>query len=324
MQRPTIPDGSNSVVGNDGSSDRTLELARVAIAHLEHTKGVVVDLPHGGKSNALNGALAASTGEIVIRCDGDTSISEYPGFAALIPHFADPQVGGVQGAIHPRQKNGWTRKLRALEIAWMHYLLRPANMGTRSAEVIDGLFSSFRRADLVEIGGWVPWNGEDTEISMRIQRLGYRIHIEFGALAFEDVPANYNALRKQRVRWARGVMMANGQHYRSLLGPTPEFAGLAVLFWFLLVMRSGVRSLVYVFLGMLIVILGVPALLFTIVLLLIGAVIRAGPIAYFLIRMGRFDVLPWLPFFPIGNVIKQTFRFEGFGTLGPGASAEYI
>lgn len=312
------------IVGNDGSTDRTLEIARGAIPHLEHTKGVVVDLPHGGKSNALNGALAVATGEIVIRCDGDTIISETPGFAALIPHFADPEVGGVQGAIHPRQKDGWTRKLRALEVAWMHYLLRPANMGTRSAEVIDGLFSAFRRKDLIDMGGWVPWNGEDTEISIRLQRLGYRIRIEFGALAFEDVPANYDALRKQRVRWARGVMMANGQHYRALLGPTPEFAGLAVLFWFLLVIRSGVRSLVYVFLGLLIVILGVPALLFTLVLLLIGAVIRAVPIAYFLIRMHRPDVLPWLLFFPIGNVIKQTFRFEGFGTLGPGASAEYI
>ncbi|MGP8073373.1 MAG: glycosyltransferase [Thermoplasmata archaeon] len=312
------------IVGNDGSTDRTLELARDAIAHLQHSKGVVVDLPHGGKSNALNGALAVATGDIVIRCDGDTSISETPGFSALIPHFADPEVGGVQGAIHPRQKNGWTRKLRALEVAWMHYLLRPANMGTRSAEVIDGLFSSFRRSDLVEIGGWVPWNGEDTEISMRIQRLGYRVRIEFGALAHEDVPANYSTLRKQRVRWARGVMMANGQHYQALLGPTPEFAGLAVLFWFLLVMRSGVRSLVYVFLAFLIIILGVPALLFTIVLLLIGVVIRAIPLAYFLIRMGRPDVLLWLPFFPVGNIIKQTFRFEGFGTLGPGASAEYI
>jgi cellulose synthase/poly-beta-1,6-N-acetylglucosamine synthase-like glycosyltransferase len=318
------PGRTEIIVGNDGSTDRTVEIARDAISRFVHAKGLIVDLPHGGKSNALNGALACASGEIVIRCDGDALISEEKGFAALIPHFADPQVGGVQGAIHQRQKKGWTRKLRALEIAWMHYLLRPAGMGTRSAEVIDGLFSAFRRVVLVRMGGWVPWNGEDTEISIRIQRLGYRVRFEFDALAYEDVPENYDALRRQRVRWARGVLMANGQHYPALLGSTIEFAGLGVFFWFLLVVRSGVRSLVYVYLGLLVVTLGVPALLFTLTLLGLAAIIRAVPISYFLIRMKRFDVLPWVAFFPIGNVIKQTFRFEGYGTLGPGAVGEYI
>lgn len=318
------PGSVQIVVGNDGSTDRTLELAREAIEHLEHATGLVVDLPHGGKSNALNGALALATGEIVLRLDGDTVIASPPGFAAIIPHFADPEVGGVQGAIHPRQREGWTRKLRALEIAWMHYMLRPATMATRTSEVLDGLFSAFRRKDLVELGGWVPWNGEDSEISMRVQRLGYRIEMEFGALALEDVPANYDALRRQRVRWARGILMANGQHFGALLGPTPEFAGLGILFWLLLVIRSGVRSLVYVYLFVLILILGVPGLVYTAELLLIATVIRAVPIAYFLVKMRRRDVLPWIPFFPIANIVKQNFRFEAFGTLGPGAAAEYV
>lgn len=312
------------IVGNDGSTDRTFELAREAIGKLGHAKGLLLDLPHGGKSNALNGALAVASGEIVIRCDSDTFISEAPGFAAIIPHFSDPSVGGVQGAVHPRQREGWTRKLRALEIAWNHYFLRPAAMGTRSAEVIDGLFSAFRRKDLVDVGGWVPWNGEDTEITMRMQRLGFQVRIEFGAVAYEDVPENYDELRKQRVRWARGVMMANGQHYPALLGPTPEFAGLGVFFWFLLMMRSGVRSLVYLFLGLLVLILGVPALLYVAVLLGLAIVIRAGPLAYFLVRLRRWDALPWIPFFPFANIVKQTFRFEAFGLLGPQAQREYV
>jgi len=312
------------VVGNDGSTDRTSELARGAIDRLSHAQGVVVDLPHGGKSNALNGALAMATGEIALRLDGDTAIANPPGFAAMVRHFADPEVGGVQGAIHPRERTGWTRKLRALEVAWLHYMLRPAAMATRSAEVLDGLFSAYRREVLVGIGGWVPWNGEDSEISMRIQRLGYRIRLEFGALALEDVPANYDSLRRQRVRWSRGIIMANGQHYLSLFGPTPEFGGLGVLFWFLLVMRSGVRSLVYVFLALLILFLGVPGLIYTLILLGIATAIRAVPIGYFLVKMGRSDALPWLPFFPIANILKQNFRFEAFGTLGPGALREYL
>jgi cellulose synthase/poly-beta-1,6-N-acetylglucosamine synthase-like glycosyltransferase len=311
------------IVGNDGSTDRTSERARVAIRSLRHAQGMVVDLPHAGKSNALNGALACATGEIVIRLDADTFVSDRLGFSAMIPHFADPEVGGVQGAIHPRQREGWTRKLRALEIAWGHYFQRPATMGARAGEVIDGLFSAFRRKDLVELGGWVPWNGEDTELSMRLQRLGYRVRMEFRARAYEDVPEDYAALRRQRVRWARGILMANGQHYPALVSGTPEFGGLGVLFWFLTFARSGVRSLVYVFLALLFALLGVHALLDVAYLLLIALAVRAVPLGVFLARMGRWDAIPWIPFFPIASILKQSFRFEAFGLLGPEASHEY-
>jgi cellulose synthase/poly-beta-1,6-N-acetylglucosamine synthase-like glycosyltransferase len=317
------PGAVEIIVGNDGSTDRTSELARAAIGALQNSRGLVIDLPHAGKSNGLNGALALASGEIVIRLDADTFVSERLGFSAIIPHFADPEVGGVQGSIHPRQRKGWTRKLRALEIAWGHYFQRPAVMGARSGEVIDGLFSAFRRKDLVALGGWVPWNGEDTELSMRIQRLGYRVRMEFGARAFEDVPEDYTALRKQRVRWARGMLMANGQHYPSLVSPTPEFAGLGVLLWFLTFARSGVRSLVYVFLVLLLLLLGVHALIDVAYLLLLALALRAVPLAYFLAKMGRWDILPWIPFFPIASVLKQSFRFEAFGLMGPEAKHEY-
>lgn len=312
------------IVGNDGSTDRTSELAREALGALRHARGMVVDLPHAGKSNGLNGALALATGEIVIRLDADTFVSEELGFSALIPHFADPEVGGVQGSIHPRQRDGWTRKLRALEIAWGHYFQRPALMGARAGEVIDGLFSAFRRRDLVALGGWVPWNGEDTELSMRLQRLGYRVRMEFGARAYEDVPEDYDALRRQRVRWARGILMANGQHYPSLVSPAPEFAGLGVLLWFLTFARSGVRSLVYVFLVLLLLILGVHALVDVAYLLLLAVALRAVPLAYFLGKMRRWDMFVWIPFFPIASVLKQSFRFEAFGLMGPEANHEYV
>jgi cellulose synthase/poly-beta-1,6-N-acetylglucosamine synthase-like glycosyltransferase len=312
------------IVGNDGSTDRTSAIAQEAIRRLKHARGLVVDLPHAGKSNGLNGALACATGEIVIRLDADTFVSDTMGFAAMIPHFADPQVGAVQGSIHPRQREGWTRKLRALEIAWGHYFQRPAVMGARAGEVVDGLFSAFRRKDLVQLGGWVPWNGEDTELSMRVQRLGYKVRIEFGARAYEDVPENYDALRRQRVRWARGILMANGQHYPSLTSDTPEFAGLGVLLWFLTFARSGVRSLVYVFLVLLFVVLGVHALVDVGFLLLLALALRAVPLAYFLGKMGRYDMLVWIPFFPVASIIKQSFRFEAFGLMGPEASHEYI
>ena len=59
------------------------------------------------------------------------------------------------------------------------------------------------------------------------------------------------------------------------------------------------------------------------VLLLLALAIRAVPLAYFLGKMGRWDMLVWIPFFPVASVIKQSFRFEAFGLMGPESKQEY-
>ncbi len=312
------------VVGNDGSTDRTSEIARAAIAELEHSTGVVLDLPHGGKSQALNSALLLAPGEIVVRLDADSRISERTGFGPAVAYLADPSVGGVQGYLQPRQKDGWPRKLRAMEIAWQHLFLRPGAMGARAAEVIDGAFSVFRRDDLRRLGGWVAWNGEDTELSLRLQRGGYRICIAFGAHGYEDVPDRYATLRKQRIRWTRGGVFANSRNYPALFEGPIEFGGLAILFYYLLVLRAGARSLVFVYLALLTVFLGVPGILHAFYLLLVLLALRTVPLAYFLVRMRRYDVLPWIPLWPVFGIIKSVYRFEAFGTVLYGVTPEFF
>ncbi len=312
------------IIGNDGSSDRTSEIARDAVRHLAHATGTVVDLPHGGKSDALNGALRFATGEIIVRCDADTRISEYTGFGPAVRYFADPEVGGVQAQLRPRQKDGWTRKMRAMEIAWQHLFVRPAAMGARAGEVLDGAFSLFRRKDVEELGGWLPWNGEDTELSIRLQRSGYRVCIALEAIGYEDVPPTYRSIRKQRIRWTRGGIYANARHYPALFSAVPEFGGFAVLFYYLLVLHAGARSLVYVYLGMLTLILGIPGILHAFYLLVALLVLRAIPLTYYLVRMRRFDVLPWIPAWPFLGIVKSVFRFEGFGSARFGNANEFV
>jgi cellulose synthase/poly-beta-1,6-N-acetylglucosamine synthase-like glycosyltransferase len=319
----SYPGSVEIVVGNDGSTDRTSEVARRAIGELRHARGTLVDLPHGGKSSALNAALHIAEGEVVVRLDADSRISESTGFGPAVLYLANPEVGGVQGCLHPRQRTGWPRKLRAMEIAWQHLFLRPGAMAARASEVIDGAFSVFRRRDLLELGGWLPWNGEDTEISIRLQRMGYRTCIAFDAQGYEDVPSNYRALRKQRIRWTRGGVFANSRNYPALFSGTLEFGGLAILFYYLLVLRAGARSLVFVYLGMLTLFLGLPGILHAAYLLLALLALRTIPLGFFLVRMRRYDVLPWIATWPIFGVVKSVFRFEAFGTILRGAAAEF-
>ncbi len=77
------------IVASDGSTDRTVEIAR--------SKGVrVLELPRRGKIPALNDAAAAATGEILVFSDANTLFRRNT-IKELIANFADPDVGGVAG-----------------------------------------------------------------------------------------------------------------------------------------------------------------------------------------------------------------------------------
>jgi cellulose synthase/poly-beta-1,6-N-acetylglucosamine synthase-like glycosyltransferase len=311
------------IVVNDGSTDRTSEVARAAVSTLKFARGAVLDLPHGGKSNALNGGLAVAQGVIIVRIDADSRISSLRGFGAMVGHLADPEVGGVQGLILPLQMNGWTGKLRLMEIAWNHLFLRRATMATRATQVVDGAFCAFRKKDLVEAGGWVAWNGEDTELTLRLQRAGYRMRFEEGAAAFEDVPSDYVGLRKQRIRWTRGGIFAHRRHFGAIFAPAIELGGLALVLWFAFFSRNGLRGLVWVYAALVTVLIGLPTLLTVAIITAVLLVPRGIVLGYYMSRFGRWRDLPYVMVWPITGIIKQFIALESLGSMLPGAAAEF-
>lgn len=79
------------IVASDGSTDDTVALAR------RHPVGAtVLDLPRSGKAGAMNRALRAATGEIVVFTDANSRLPAGT-FEHLLAPFADPEVGGVAG-----------------------------------------------------------------------------------------------------------------------------------------------------------------------------------------------------------------------------------
>lgn len=317
------PGTTEILVANDGSVDTTAEMARRAVSKLRHAQGAVLDLPHGGKSNALNAALRAARGAVIVRIDADSRISAQRGFGEMVRHLADPAVGGVQGLILPLQTSGWTRKLRFLEIAWNHLYLRRAQMATRTTQVVDGAFCAFRREDLLRVGGWVAWNGEDTEITLRLQRQGFRMRFETGAAAFEDVPEDFAGLRKQRVRWNRGGVFAHRRHLGGLFTDPLEFGGMAMIMWLSFFVRGGLRGLIWIYAVILALFAGLPTIIDILIISLTLLVPRGIAIGYYLIRLGRWRYLPWILTWPITGTVKQLFSLEAYGTMLPGAAAEF-
>jgi cellulose synthase/poly-beta-1,6-N-acetylglucosamine synthase-like glycosyltransferase len=80
------------IVASDGSSDRTVELAREAGADL------VLDLGRGGKLAAQNAAAARSGGEVLAFSDAN-AFWEPAALRRLVAPFADPRVGYVCGQV---------------------------------------------------------------------------------------------------------------------------------------------------------------------------------------------------------------------------------
>src|SRR5581483_11270933 len=100
------------IVIDDGSSDRTLEVARAAFKG-EQASGKVTILTkrNSGKAEALNFGLEhiEPDEEIFVGIDADTIIAP-DAIAKLVPHFLNPRVGAVAGnAKVGNRVNLWTR-----------------------------------------------------------------------------------------------------------------------------------------------------------------------------------------------------------------------
>src|SRR5579862_2442608 len=99
------------IVIDDGSKDRTLEVARSAFA-AEAAAGKVLILgkPNSGKAEALNfGIEHIGDAELFVGIDADTIIAA-DAIARLVPHFINPKVGAIAGnAKVGNRVNLWTR-----------------------------------------------------------------------------------------------------------------------------------------------------------------------------------------------------------------------
>lgn len=79
------------IVASDGSTDHTVTLAR------SHPVGAtVLDLPRSGKAAAMNRAMRATSGDIVVFTDANSRLPPDT-LGRLLAPFADPEVGGVAG-----------------------------------------------------------------------------------------------------------------------------------------------------------------------------------------------------------------------------------
>ncbi|HUA98007.1 MAG TPA: glycosyltransferase [Terracidiphilus sp.] len=201
------------IVIDDGSKDRTAEVAREAYAaEIAAGRVMVLRKRNEGKAAALNYGLEFVKEEIYVGIDADTVIAA-DAISKLIPHFQDSRIGAMAGnAKVGNRVNLWTR-WQALEYITSQNFERRALDLFHVVTVVPGAIGAWRTAPVKAVGGYpLDTVAEDADLTMHLLEDGYKVDYEDRALAFTEAPINAKGLMRQRFRWSFGTLQAVWKH----------------------------------------------------------------------------------------------------------------
>jgi poly-beta-1,6 N-acetyl-D-glucosamine synthase len=207
------------VLVDDGSKDRTLEIAR----GYEGPKLKVVHQENKGKAEALNTGIRASTGTLVLTVDADTRLGK-GALQALVDGFAgDPKLGALSGNVRVDAPKGLLQRLQQVEYASGIGLTRRGQSMLSTVMIVPGPIAAFRREAVERAGLFSPQTfAEDFDITLAILKCGYRVRYEDRAVAYTVAPRGVEDLLKQRRRWYRGMTQVlakyEGMFFRAKYG----------------------------------------------------------------------------------------------------------
>jgi len=206
------------IVIDDGSKDRTLEVARNSFrSEAAAGKVLILTKQNAGKAEALNyGIEHIGDAAIFVGIDADTVIAS-DAISRLVPHFIRPEVGAIAGnAKVGNRVNLWTR-WQALEYITSQNFERRALDVLGAVSVVPGAIGAWRVSAVREAGGYhTDTVAEDADLTMALLRLGYRVEYEDMALAYTEAPTNANGLMRQRFRWSFGILQAVYKHKKVM------------------------------------------------------------------------------------------------------------
>ncbi len=204
---------------------------------LRHRNLRVVQKENGGKADAMNAGINAARFPLFCAVDAD-SVLQRDSLARLVrPFLDDPTTIACGGTIRvvngcevqdgfveriglPR---GWLARVQVLEYLRAFLFGRLGWAPMNALPNVSGAFGLFRRGAVIEAGGYrTDTVGEDMELVLRLHRLyhlagrPYRISFVPDPICWTEVPDTFHELRKQRVRWHRGLLESLADNWRLL------------------------------------------------------------------------------------------------------------
>lgn len=231
----------------------------------------VIDKENGGRADALNAGINAARYPYVFCTDADVVLDPDCLVNAMQRVVEDRgRTVGVGGNVRPLNgskvelghlieasvPSSLIPRMQILEYVRTFVASRPGWSWMNALPNVSGAFGIWKKSVVVDVGGFTEGHlGEDMDLTMRIHRhlldrkIPYRIVYEPSAVIWTEVPDTARVLRRQRIRWHRGLMtavndfrgMTFNPRYRQLgmvswggfvlfeyLAPIIEFAG-----WFI-------------------------------------------------------------------------------------------
>ena len=266
------------IVVNDGSTDATLAVldaafdlhpvrrqlrdvlptaaVRATYVSRRHPELLVVDKLSGGKADALNCGINASTHPYICCVDADALIEEEALLRVAQPIIDDPErvvaTGGMvriangctvdHGSVTavglPRSRIATTQVVEYFR-AFLVGRLAWSELG--ALLIISGAFGLFQRSAVEAAGGyWTDTVGEDAEMVVRLHRHlrerdePYRIEFVAEPVCWTECPEDLGGLGRQRRRWQRGLAQALWRHRRLIGNPRYGVFGVFAMPYFLI------------------------------------------------------------------------------------------
>jgi cellulose synthase/poly-beta-1,6-N-acetylglucosamine synthase-like glycosyltransferase len=196
-------------VVSDGSTDDTESIARSYA-----TEGVrLIQLARGGKPAALNAAIPAASGEVLVLTDVRQTLSP-DSLRFLVESFADPSVGVVSGELLIRK--GSTEQEADIGLYWRYESMIRNNLSRLDSMFgATGPFYAIRRELAVPIPPDILL--DDMYLPMSAFFRGYRLVVDRRARAF-DYPTSRDTEFRRKVRTLAGNYQLMAAMPR-LLGP---------------------------------------------------------------------------------------------------------
>lgn len=212
---------------------------------------LVVDKENGGKTDALNAGINVAKYPYVLLTDADVVMDGECVLRAMRHVIEDRQrtiaVGGnvrpINGSVVNRGRvvdthmpKGRLERMQVLEYIRSFIGARPGLSMMNGLVLISGAFGIYRRDIMAEVGGFRDGHlGEDMDLTMRLHThmrdrgLDYRIVYAADAVCWTEVPTNRRILRRQRIRWHRGLAMVV-RDFRHVLF-NPRYGSLGMFAW---------------------------------------------------------------------------------------------
>ena len=213
------------IVVDDGSRDNTYGVLTSEFG--ADPRVTLIKTPNGGKANALNLGLSHAKGEVVVALDADTQFNRDT-IQRLVRWFADPSVGAVAGNAKVGNRINMITRWQALEYIVAQNLERRALAALGTLTVVPGAVGAWRKSVLAELGGFhTDTLAEDQDLTIAVQRAGYRVLFDSTAIAWTEAPTTVRGLAKQRFRWAYGTLQCLWKYRKITFDP--KYGALATI-----------------------------------------------------------------------------------------------